>query len=117
LTQIGLAVLTLLALAALVEAVRHGLLGLPDMQVAGNGSSAYQLHWYQDQAGALLPQVQVFSVPLFVYRGLMLLWALWLALAVLRWLRWGWGCYATHGLWRAAPPKAPATPAPPPSAG
>jgi hypothetical protein len=31
---------------------------------------------------------------------LMLAWALWLAFAVLRWLKWGWGCYTTHGLWR-----------------
>jgi len=31
----------------------------------------------------------VISVPLLVYRLAMLAWALWLALALLRWLRWG----------------------------
>jgi hypothetical protein len=42
----------------------------------------------------------VLTVPIFVYRLLMLAWALWLAFALLRWLKWGWGCYTTHGLWR-----------------
>ncbi len=30
----------------------------------------------------------------------MLAWALWLAFAMLRWLRWGWGCFSHNGLWR-----------------
>ena len=42
----------------------------------------------------------VLSVPLLVYRLLMLLWSLWLAFALLRWLKWGWQAYSTHGLWR-----------------
>jgi len=34
-----------------------------------------------------------------VYRVAMLAWALWLALALLRWLRWGWTCFSEGGLW------------------
>ncbi|NIN01182.1 MAG: hypothetical protein GTO24_24740 [candidate division Zixibacteria bacterium] len=30
----------------------------------------------------------------------MLAWALWLALAMLRWLRWGWGCFSHNAIWR-----------------
>lgn len=101
LLQIGLALLTLLALGALAAAIQQGLLGQPEMQIAGNGSSAARLLWYQDRAPALLPQAWVLSVPLAVYRLLMLAWALWLAFALLGWLRWGWGCYSRHGLWRA----------------
>jgi hypothetical protein len=40
------------------------------------------------------------SAPLWVYRVLMLVWALWLAYTLLDWLRWGWNCYAAGGLWR-----------------
>jgi hypothetical protein len=100
LVQIGLGVLTVIALYLLVIAVQQGLLGLPEMQITGNGSSAYDLRWYQDRAGAVLPGAWALSVPLIVYRLLMLAWALWLAFAVLRWLRWGWGCYSTNGVWK-----------------
>lgn len=100
LMQIALATLTLLALAALFVAVQQGLLGMPDMQVAGNGSNAYSLNWFQDRAEPTLPRAWVLSTHLLVYRLLMLAWALWLAFALLRWLHWGWQCYASQGLWR-----------------
>ncbi|MGZ8242368.1 hypothetical protein [Methylomagnum sp.] len=99
--QISLALLSLAALAVLLHAVEQGLLGLPSMQIAGNDSDAYHLNWYQDQSGPALPQAWVVSVPLWVYRGLMLAWALWLAYSLLDWLRWGWGAYSADGLWRA----------------
>ena len=41
LSQIVLAGLTVVALALLVLAVRHSPLGTPEMQIAGNGSSAW----------------------------------------------------------------------------
>jgi hypothetical protein len=91
---------TLAALAGLVYAIQQGLLGLPEMQIAGNGSTAYLLQWFQDISGEGLPQVSVYSAPLYVYRIAMLLWALWLARAALGWLRWGWESFATGGLWR-----------------
>jgi hypothetical protein len=99
-TQIGLGVLTLGALLILFHAVQQGLLGLPDMQVTGNGSNAYQLNWYQDRSAAELPQAWVLSVPIIVYRLAMLAWALWLAFALLSWLRWAWRAYNEGGLWQ-----------------
>lgn len=103
--QIGIALLTLLAVSALFEAIRNGLLGYPSMQIAGNGSTSSQLNWYQDQVDALLPTAWVISVPLLVYRLSMLAWALWLALALLRWIKWGWQAYSLHGLWREMPKR------------
>ncbi|MCT7654167.1 hypothetical protein MBH78_03925 [Oceanimonas sp. NS1] len=90
LAQIGLVLLTLVALGYLFTAIQQGLLGLPDMQIAGNGSYGNHLSWYQDRSGGSLPTGWVLSVPLLVYRLLMLGWALWLAFALLGWLRWGW---------------------------
>ncbi|MCI0505965.1 MAG: hypothetical protein L0Z73_07605 [Gammaproteobacteria bacterium] len=98
--QTGLAVLTVVALLVLFYAIQQGLLGQPDMQIAGNGSTAYELNWYQDQVLETLPNVWVLSVPLSIYRLLMLLWALWLAYAVLAWLRWAWRQYGIEGYWR-----------------
>jgi hypothetical protein len=101
LAQIALGLLTLVALAMLYSAVETGLLGLPEMQVAGNDSTAYVMNWYQDRAMENLPQAWIFSVPILFYRFLMLAWALWLALALLRWLKWGWSCFTANGLWHA----------------
>ncbi|HKV10335.1 MAG TPA: hypothetical protein VJ725_19495 [Thermoanaerobaculia bacterium] len=127
LVQIALVVWTLVALGILFWSIQQGLLGLPDMQIAGNGStggsvSGAALRWYADRAGEVPPTAWVFSVPLLVYRGAMLAWALWLALALLRWLRWGWESLNMGGGWRewewfrprpAAGPPPPAPPAAP----
>ncbi|GAA3550104.1 hypothetical protein [Zobellella aerophila] len=100
LVQVGLVLLTGAALVYLFYAIQQGLLGLPEMQIGGNGSSAYRLNWYQDRNDGDLPRAWVLSVPLLVYRLLMLAWALWLAFALLRWLRWGWACFSGQGIWR-----------------
>lgn len=103
--QLALPVLTLLMLAVLFQVVRGGLLGQPDMQVAGVGSSGNaNLHWYLDRVPAQMPTAWVLSLPILVYRGLMLLWALWLAWSLLAWLQWGWGIYGKDGYWRKRPP-------------
>lgn len=73
------------------------------MQIAGNDSTAYQLNWYVDRSDAGLPQARFVSVPLFGYRLLMLGWALWLAGALLGWLKWGWSAFAQGGFWHKAP--------------
>lgn len=98
--QILTVVATLVALACLVLAVEQGLLGVPEMQIAGNGSSSDRLIWFQDTCEHVLPQVSVYSVPLFVYRLAMLFWALWLASSLPEWLRRGWESFSTGGLWR-----------------
>ncbi len=100
LMQVGLVLLTLVALLTLFVAIQQGLLGRPEMQVIGNGSHGLHLRWYQDRLDGLLPSAWVISLPLWVYRLLMLAWALWLAFALLRWLRWGWGCFSHDGVWR-----------------
>ncbi|MCP4993987.1 MAG: hypothetical protein GY934_09420, partial [Gammaproteobacteria bacterium] len=88
-------------------AVQQGLLGLPSMQVVGYGSSGHQLNWYQDRVGATYPQALILSVPLLIYRILMLLWALWLAFSLLKWLSWGWQAFARGCLWRSIEFKQP----------
>jgi hypothetical protein len=98
--QLVLAGLTVIALSLLFDAIRHGLLGIPAMQIAGNGSNATELRWFQDRAPGAYPQAWVWSVSIWFYRGLMLAWALWLAFALLGWLRWGWQSYSRDGVWR-----------------
>lgn len=105
LMQVVLALWTLAAMLALFAAVWQGLLGQPDMQIAGNGSHAGLLNWYQDRSASLLPQAWVITISVMFYRGLMLLWALWLAWSLMHWVRWGWDCYSTGGYWKKAAPR------------
>ncbi len=99
LLQIVLAALTLAALVALLIAIQMGLLGTPSMQVAGNASEYGVLRWYQDRATALLPQPWLLSLSLWFYRLVMLAWSLWVAQALVGWLRWGWRQWSAGGHW------------------
>jgi uncharacterized membrane protein YgdD (TMEM256/DUF423 family) len=103
--------------SSLFDAVRSGLLVQPDMQVMGAGSHDNSLQWYVDNSGPELPQPTLLSVPMWVYRVLMLGWSLWLARRLLAWAPWTFRAFAAGGLWKKrvkakpAPPQ-PATPAP-----
>jgi len=105
LLQIVLVLLTLTALAALFYAIQMGLLGSPVMQIAGNGSHAGMLRWYQDRADAVLPQPWLLSLSLWFYRAVMLAWSLWVAQALVGWLRWGWQQWSSGGYWLRREPK------------
>ncbi|MBU0994788.1 MAG: hypothetical protein KJ737_20025 [Proteobacteria bacterium] len=100
LCQLGIFLWTLSAFFCLYAAVSEGLLGIPDMQIAGNGSTASRLNWTQDRISALVPQPFVISLPKMVYNVMILIWALWLALYLIKWLRWGWGCFSEGGIWK-----------------
>lgn len=121
LRQLALVGVTGIALIILGASVYEGLLGLPEMQVQGNGSTAMHLRWFLDRTETTFPTAWVFSVPMLVYRGAMLAWSLWMALALLSWLKWGWKAFAHTGLWKRAPKVVPpptqpvARPAPPPA--
>jgi hypothetical protein len=101
--QILMAILTFAAGIALMAAIRKGLLGLPEMQVAGNGSTAYNLNWYADRVASSTAAAWVLSVPLYFYRILMLAWALWLASSLVGWLKWGWQSFTEGGYWKQTP--------------
>ena len=97
--QLTIVWFTLVAIYILMMAVQNGLLGMPEMQITGNQSYFHTLKWFQDRSTEAYPVATVISVPLLYYRALMLLWALWLAFSLLRWLRWGWNAFSEGGLW------------------
>ena len=106
LSQLAFGLLTLAAFAAILIGIRSGLLGNPDMSVAGFQSSAAQLSWFADQTHNAIPKAAAFSLPMWIYKALILAWALWFTFALIRWLPWIWRCFAERGLWQAAPPPA-----------
>jgi hypothetical protein len=100
---------TFVGLVGLVDAIQGGLLGAPDMQVTGNGSSGNELRWFSDRSDASTPEATAWSVPLWTYRAVMLAWSLWLVRALLRWLRDGFAAFGAGGFFRDPFPAAPAT--------
>ena len=97
LLQTGLVFWTLAALGILARAVAKGLLGQPEMFISGNGSSRLVLNWYLARSAGALPEPGCVHVSLWWYRLAMLLWALWLAGAVLTWLKKGWEAFSAGG--------------------
>lgn len=102
---------TLAAVIGLGISIHEGLLGNPDMQIEGNGSSGTSLRWYADRSTSSVPLVTAWSVPMLAYRLVMLAWSLWLATALLRWLRDGFKAFGLGGFyrepWKLAPKQAP----------
>jgi hypothetical protein len=111
--QLLLAGWALVSLAFLYAAIQQGLLFRPDMQVAGYGSSDTLLRWYADRVTGDTPTAFVLSLPLWVYRVAMLLWALWLAASLVRGVGPAWRAFSEGGLWRAFPRRARPQPSPP----
>jgi len=100
-TQVLFAAFTVVALISIVFSLPGGLLGSPDMHVTGNGSSGNALVWFADRSSSDLPTATAWSAPMWIYKALILAWALWLSFALLRWLPWVWRCFAKDGFWHS----------------
>jgi len=112
LLQIVLVLLTAATFAVFIAVVAEGLLGSPDMFISGNGSTRSMLQWYAAHSADALPTPGFFSVSIWWYRFLMLVWALWLAASLIQWLQWGWKQFSAGGCFRggkkkSAPPELP----------
>lgn len=100
--------LALMATGVLWGSVQTALLGFPDMLITGNASTVFNLHWYQDRFENQPEPAWAFSISLTAYRALMLVWALWMAFATVRWLRWGIRHYIDMSATLPPPPSSPA---------
>lgn len=114
LVQVGLVIWTVFFAVCLYAAVHQGLLLRPDMQVGGNGSGEQLLRWYADRVEGTTPSAWVLSLPLWIYRVVMLLWSLWLATRLIRWTGWAWESFTTGGGWKRTRPLGRRVPPPPP---
>jgi hypothetical protein len=122
LRQLAIVFWTFVTAIVLYAVIHVGLLLDPDTSIIPAGSV---LEWYVDRlegTDATMPTATVISVPIWVYRVVMLLWSLWLAARSIAWSRWAFYAFIEGGLSRVlVPPKAPpaagsAPPAAPPKA-
>ena len=101
LMQVLIVSLTAIALISIVVSLPTGLLGEPNMHVTGNNSYGNSLSWFADRSDSALPVATAMTVPMWIYKVLILGWALWLSFALLKWLPWTWQCFAREGFFRS----------------
>lgn len=99
--QVVIGGITVIALLAVITALPQGLLGTPDMHVIGHQSYGSTLGWFADRSESVLPAATAFTAPMWIYKTMILAWALWLSFALLRWLPWVWQKFSSDGFWRS----------------
>ena len=99
-----------MSLGLLYVAIQQGLLFRPDMQVAG-GEHRHAPPLVRRPRHRRHPGRGVLSLPLWLYRVAMLLWAFWLAASLVRGVGPAWRAFTQGGLWRPFPrPTRPSKP-------
>lgn len=105
LINIVIAILTLLFIYSLFEGVNNGLLGTWNMKIIGNnsklihenGNLLWNLKWYQDVSSGELPSPLILSLPISVYRTIMIIWSIWLSFSFVKWIRWSISIIKNNG--------------------
>jgi len=60
--------------------------------------------WFLDRTPEDLAEVSLWTAPVFVYKVVLLFFALWLAASLVHWVRWGWAAYRGTGRYRRRVP-------------
>jgi len=97
--QSFLGVLSIVSILILISVVGNGLLSNPEIFVSGYNTNSNFLSWYIQSWDGVNNSPWVLSLPMTVYRGLMLMWGVWLAFSLMSWLKWMWGEYTKGGYW------------------
>lgn len=109
LVQILTGFVTVITVLTLIASVPAALLSTPEMHIQGAGSGSYYYRWFTDHAGEVPPSPWVISLPMWIYRAAMLGWSLWLAFALIRWVRAAWEGFRTPEAWYQPKPEVPAS--------
>lgn len=96
--QFGFAILTIFVISGMISVVAKGLLLTPESFIAGYQSSFTSLFWYSQEYSAQ-NSPWLLSVPIWLYRVLMMAWAVWLAFNMLDWLKSCWTAFSNEGFW------------------
>jgi len=79
--------LSVITIMVFIASVAFGLLSYPQMGITGQGSSATNLNWFMDAYQNQLPAITIVSLPIWWYKGLMLIWSIWVSFSLLDWLQ------------------------------
>lgn len=103
LIQIIIPCLTFIFIFSLFKGIYNGLLGHWNMKIVGDTVQSYgsyiKLGWYQDATMGEFPTPKIFSLPVWAYRFVMVVWAAWLSVSFVKWMKWGFGAYTKDEKW------------------
>lgn len=63
--------------------------------------------WYAESTPGEVSDFTLWNTPVWIYKGLLLVWAVWLAMAFVHWLRFAWSVYRNTGHFRPKPRSGP----------
>lgn len=86
-TRVAVLLVSASALMVLYNIVETGLVLNPPMLIAGNGSSSESLRWFVDHTEQELLRPWIISLPMWTWRAFSLVWASWLVVSLLNWLK------------------------------
>jgi hypothetical protein len=92
--QSGIVIFTIFSIAAILFSIFFGLLSTPDMMIKGNGSSSYYLIWYKDYIDERIFQPTLFTLSIWYYKVLMLIWSIWVSFVLISWIENAWTVFS-----------------------
>ncbi|QDP00688.1 hypothetical protein [Thalassotalea sp. PS06] len=101
--KLTISLFALFSMLALLAVIPMALLSAPDMGIAGNNSGSYGLNWFADRSDGETSSIWILSLPILVYKAVMLLWVMWLSFTFIGWVKWGWKRLTDDGFWMAKP--------------
>jgi hypothetical protein len=103
--QFVLVVWTITAFTLIYLGLQQALLAAPAMRITGYGSMDHLLKWFVDRTAGPLPEAWTLTISNKIYQYIMLAWALWLAISIIRWLKWAWNSFSAETFWKKRPPR------------
>jgi hypothetical protein len=79
LIQTGIIFLLIMSAMIIYDAVSSGLLGIPDMQIAGNGSYSGNLNWFLDRTEKNPASIFIILAPINLWKLILFLWSIWIS--------------------------------------
>ncbi|MCB9480787.1 MAG: hypothetical protein H6680_03035 [Desulfobacteraceae bacterium] len=79
LIQTGIILLLIMSASIIYDSVSSGLLGIPDMQITGNGSYSGTLKWFTDKCDNILPKPFIIMAPINMWKLIIFLWSIWIS--------------------------------------
>lgn len=97
--QLLLTGITLLALYVIINTIVAALTNDPNMYLYGLESTNQFFAWFTDEISDSVPSPWVWSLPLWIYFALILLWTMWLVFMITEWIRVWWQTLKAPALW------------------
>lgn len=89
-------IFTLVMIVTVLMSFNQGLLETPNSYIEGFSTSSTNIYWYSE----VVATPWLFIVPEYIYRIIMLCWAFWVSIKIIKLLSYGWNKIANPEIWK-----------------